>query len=233
VTPPTPIRTTAMYRAQQAAGARFTDDAGWRVADVYTSTDAEISRAREGVAISDVSTCGKLGLRGEAIESVAIKLTGRTPPPIGRAARERVNGAAVLACRRAADEMLLLMSTAEHAAVAGALAEMVETAGCVHVTDLTSAFAVVDLMGPALPTLLERVVTVDLTAVPPLGVVQAEVSRVHAIMVRLDELTLPVFRVLVPRESGDFVWHTLRDAGRDLGLTPVGAAAHARLLAGR
>jgi len=232
VTPP-PIRTTAMYRAQQAAGARFIDDVGWRVADVYTSTDAEISRAREGVAISDVSACGKLGLRGEAIESVAIKLTGRTPPPVGRAARERVNGAAVLACRRAADEMLLLTSTAEHTAVADVLADTVETAGCVHVTDLTSAFAVVDLMGPALPALLERVVTVDLTAVPPLGVVQGEVSRVHAIMVRLDEVTLPVFRVLVPRESGAFVWHALCDAGRDLGLAPAGAAAHARLLAGR
>jgi glycine cleavage system aminomethyltransferase T len=233
VTTPSPIRTTAMYRAQQAAGARFADNAGWRVADVYTSTDAELSRAREGVAISDASACGKLGFRGEAIESVAMKLTGRTAPPIGRAARERVSEAPVLACRLAADEMLLLTSAVEHAAVAAVLAGTVEAAGCLHVTDLTSAFAVVDLMGPALPTLLERLVTVDLTALPPLGVAQGELARVHAIMVRLDEPTLPVLRVLVPRESGDFVWRTLAGAGSDLGLAPVGAAAHARLLAGR
>jgi len=233
VTIPSPIRTTAMYRAQLAAGARFADDAGWRVADVYTSTHAELAGAREGVAVSDVSACGKLGLRGEALESAAMKLTGRTAPPVGRMARERVNGAAVLACRLAADEMLLLTSAAEHVAVAAVLAGTAEAAGCLHVTDLTSAFAVVDLMGPTLPTLLERLVTVDLTALPPLGVVQGELARVHAIMIRLDEPTLPVVRVLVARESGDFVWRTLAEAGSDLGLAPVGAAAHARLLAGR
>jgi glycine cleavage system aminomethyltransferase T len=221
-----------MYRAQRAAGARFTDDAGWRVADVYTSTEEEVSRARGGVAIADVSACGKLGLRGEALEAAATKLTGRTPPPVGRVARERVNGTAVLACRRAADELLLLASAADHAAVAGVLGGAVATAGCVHVTDLTSAFAVVDVMGPALGTLLERLVTVDLAAVPPLGVVQGELARVHAIMVRLDEPALPLVRVLVPREAGDFVWHTLCDAGRGLGLAPIGAAAHTRLLAG-
>jgi hypothetical protein len=37
--------------------------------------------------------------------------------------------------------------------------------------------------------------------------------------------------VLVGREYGDFVWRTLTDAGHDLGLALVGAAAHARLLA--
>lgn len=226
-----PIRTTAMYRAQQAAGARFTDDAGWRVADVYTSTEEEAARARDGVAICDVSASGKLGLRGEAVESLAMKLTGRTPPALGRAAWERVDGATVLACRRAADEMLWLTTAAEHAAVADVLTRTVDAAGCVHVTDLTSAFAGVDLLGPALGTLLERVVAVDLAALPTLGLVQGELARVHAILLRLDRPALPVVRVLVPRESGDFVWHALGDAGRELGLTPIGRAAHARLTA--
>ncbi len=227
-----PARTTAMYRSQQAAGARFTEGAGWRVADVYTSIEEESARARGGVGLSDVSACGKLGVRGEAVEALAMKLTGRTLPPVGRASRERVNGASVLVCRRAADEVLLLTAAAaEHPVVGDVAVRSVESAGCVHLTDLTAAFAIVDVMGPGLGTLLERVVPLDLAAVPALGLVQGELAHVNALMVRLDHPTLPVFRVLVPREYGDFVWQTLCETGRDLGLTPIGAVAHARLMA--
>lgn len=225
-----PARTTAMYRSQQAAGARFTERAGWRVADVYTSIEEESARARDGVALSDVSACGKLAVRGEAVEALGMKLTGRTLPPAGRASRERVNGASVLVCRRAADEVLLLTAAAEHPVVADLAVRSVESAGCVHLTDLTAAFAIVDVMGPGLGTLLERVVPLDLAAVPALGLVQGELAHVNVLMVRLDYPTLAVFRVLVPREYGDFVWQTLTETGRDLGVTPIGAAAHARLM---
>jgi heterotetrameric sarcosine oxidase gamma subunit len=226
---PAPIRTSAMYRVQEAIGARFKDDAGWRVADVYTSIDDEVERARSGVGLCDVSACGKLGVRGEAVESLGVKLTGAPVPAVGLAARERMNGASVLVCRRAADELLLLTPPRDLSTVADVVATAVE-GGCAHVTDLTAAFAVVDLIGDRLDALLERLVTLDLTTVPVLGVAQGDLARVHAIMLRLDHPAVPGFRILVPREYGDFVWRTLTDAGHDLGLTPVGAAAHARLM---
>jgi len=219
-----------MYRAEEALGARFKDDAGWRVADVYTSAEDEIARARSGVGLCDVSACGKLGVRGDAVEGWGPKLTGGALPAVGRAAWERVNGASVLVCRRAADELLLLTPPAELAAVAGMVEKAAESGGCVHVTDVTAAYAVVDLIGGRLGELLERLVALELSAVPPLGVVQGDLAGVHAIMLRLDHQALPMFRVLVGREYGDFVWRTLSDAGHDLGLTPVGAAAYARMM---
>jgi heterotetrameric sarcosine oxidase gamma subunit len=218
-----------MYRVQEALGARFKDDAGWRVAEVYTSVDDEIVRARSGVGICDVSALGKLGIRGEAVDSLGPKLTGRPLPGVCHASREQVNGAPVLACRRARDELLVLTPPGEVSAVAGVIERAVESA-CAHVTDLTAAFAVVDLLGARLGELLERLVALDLSTVPAFGVVQGDLARVHAIMLRLDHPTLPAFRVLVPRECGDFVWRTLADAGHDLNLTPVGATAHARLM---
>jgi aminomethyltransferase len=227
---PGPIRTSAMYRAQEGLGARFKDDGGWRTADVYTSVDDEIARARSGVGLCDVSACGKLGVRGNAVESWGPKLVGGGLPAVGRAAWERMNGASVLVCRRAADELLLLTPPREATAVAGVLEKAAESGGCVHVTDLTAAFAVVDLIGDNVLALLERLVALDLSAVPPLGVIQGDLARVHAILLRLDHQALSAFRVLVAREHGDFVWRTLSDAGQDLGLTPIGAAAHLRLL---
>jgi glycine cleavage system aminomethyltransferase T len=225
-----PIRMSAMYRVQEALGARFKDDAGWRVADVYTSVDDEIARARGGVGLCDVSACGKLGVRGDAVESWGPKVTGGPLPTVGHAARERVNGASVLVCRRAADELLLLIPPSEVTAVAGVLEKTAESGGCVHVTDLTAAFAVVDLIGEKLFALLERLVALELSAVSPLDVVQGDLAGVHAIMLRLDHEMLPVFRVLVAREYSDFVWRTLSAAGHDLGLTPVGAAAYSRMM---
>jgi sarcosine oxidase subunit alpha len=218
-----------MHRAQDVLGARFKDDAGWRVADVYTSIDDEIARAGSGVGLADASACGKLGVRGADVETLCVKLTGRAVPAVGHASRERVNGTAVLVCRRAADELLLLTPPSATAPVATVVEDAVE-GGCAHVTDLTSAFAVVDLLGPRLEALLERLVPLDLSAVPALGLVQGELARVHAIFLRLDHPGRSVFRVLVPRECGEFVWRTLLETGHDLGLTPVGAAAHARML---
>jgi heterotetrameric sarcosine oxidase gamma subunit len=220
-----------MYRVQEALGARFKDDAGWRVADVYTSVDDEIRGARSGVGLCDVSAAGKLGVRGEALEALGPKLTGRPLSIPGHASRERVNGASALSCRLTRDELLILTPPHEASAVAGVLESAVEGI-CAHVTDLTAAFAVVDLLGPRLDALLERMVALDLSTVPPLGVVHGDLARVHAIMVRLDHPDLAGLRVLVPREHGDFLWRTLADAGHDLGLTPVGAAAHARLVSG-
>ena len=227
---PAPVRLSAMYRRQLAEQATFKDEAGWRVADLYTSADGEAAAARRGVGLHDASATGKLGVRGGDLEPLVTALTGREPPPVGRASRVEIHGAAALLCRLAADEVLLLTRPADLAPVESLVVKAAGTVGCAHVTDLTSAFAAVDLIGPRVIALLERLLPLDLSeaAMPPLAVVQGELARVHAIVLRRDG-RLPAFRIMVAREYGEFVWESLRDAGHDLGLTLVGAAARARL----
>jgi len=227
----TPVRVSAMYRRQLAQHATFKDDAGWQVAEVYTSADGEAAEAGRGVGLHDASACGKLGVRGDDLAALVTTLTGREPPPIGSAARVELDGGAALLCRLAADELLLLTRPGDLASVESMVAKTAETVGCAHVTDLTSAFAAVDLIGPRVIALLERLLPLDLSeaAMPPLAVIQGELALVHAIVLRWDG-RLPAFRIMVAREYGEFVWDSLRDAGHDLGLTLVGAAARARLL---
>ena len=227
---PAAVRLSAMYRRQLAQHATFKDEAGWRVADLYTSADGEAAAARRGVGLHDASATGKLGVRGGDLEPLVTALTGRERPPVGRASRVEIHGAAALLCRLAADELLLLTRPGDLASVESMVAKTAETVGCAHVTDLTSAFAAVDLIGPRVIALLERLLPLDLSeaAMPPLAVVQGELARVHAIVLRRDG-RLPAFRIMVAREYGEFVWDSLRDAGHDLGLTLVGAAARARL----
>ncbi|PYM08332.1 MAG: hypothetical protein DMD82_02885 [Candidatus Rokuibacteriota bacterium] len=100
-----PVRTTAMHRAQLALGARFREVDGWQVADAYTSADTEAMRARAAVGLADVSAGGKLGVRGEAVDALIVKVSGGGAPEPGRAGRVRLDGAESLLCRLAADEL--------------------------------------------------------------------------------------------------------------------------------
>jgi heterotetrameric sarcosine oxidase gamma subunit len=220
-----------MYRAHLALGARFRDDGGWKVVDAYTRADGEAGRARAAVGLADMSAGGKFGVRGGAVETLLSKVAGAAAPAPGRAARLRVNGADVLGCRLALDELLLLTSGGEAEGVAATLSRAGEAAGCAHLTDLTSALALIDLLGPAAQALLARLSPLDLSpaATPPLAVVAGECAGVRTVFVRLDRLPLPAFRLAVPREYAEFVWTVLADAGQDLGLTPVGMAARALL----
>ncbi|MGH7267420.1 MAG: hypothetical protein ACREMB_21580 [Candidatus Rokuibacteriota bacterium] len=229
-----PVRVSAMYEAHVALGARFTDDGDWRVPDAYTSPAVEAERSLAGVGLADTSACGKLVVRGEAIDALLAKLAATDGLAVGTAVRGRVDGGGVLAARLASDELLVLTSVAETPAVTEALEVAAAGVGCAHVTDLTSGMAVLDLIGPRVDALLAKVVPLDLSpaAVAPLAVVQGALAGVPAILIRLDPMSAFAFRVLVPRESGAFVWEALSDAGRELGLVPVGAAARVRLETG-
>lgn len=220
-------RVSAMHAAHVALGASFREEADWRVPEAYGVPADEAARARAGVGLADASACGKLSLRGEVIDALLAKAVGVERLPARAAERVRVSGSRTLACRLAEDELLLLTSPGDTEIVAEVLERAAGAAGCVHLTDVTSGLAVLDLLGPRARDLLARLSPLDLAPVAPLAVVQGELARVHAILVRLDRPD--GFRALVAREYGAFVWETLADAGRDLGLTPVGAAARVLL----
>ena len=226
-----PVRVSAMHEAQVALGATFRDDGDWRVADVYSTPSDEVQRALVAVGLADASAGGKLQVRGEAVDALLAKVAAIERIGAGTAARLRLNGAEVLVCRLAPDELLVLTDVTDVVAVADGLRKAAEAVGCAHVTDLTSGLAAVDLLGPDVLRLLAAVVPLDLSPdlVRPLAIVQGELARARAILVRLDRPRVPAFRALVAREHGAFVWDTLLHVGRPLGLVPVGAAARAAL----
>lgn len=215
-----------MHAAHVALGASFREEGDWRVPEAYGGPADEAARARGAVGLADASACGKLLLRGDAIDALLATAVGVDRLPAPAAERVRVNGARTLACRLAEDELLLLTSLGETEIVAEVL-ERAAASVCVHLTDMTSGLAVLDLLGPRARDLLARLSPLDLVPLAPLTVVQGELARVHAILVRLDRPD--GFRALVAREYGAFVWETLAAAGRALGLVPVGAAARALL----
>lgn len=228
------VRRSAMYRRHVALRATFAQDGDWQVPAVYGAVAEELAAAERGIGLTDVSAGGKLSVRGDALEAVVAKTTGLVLPGPRRAAHGRVDTTNVLLCRVAPDELLVTTTAPAESAVHAALSAACESAGCAHVTDVTSAFSAVDVVGPRVPALLARLVSVDLRerVAPPLGVILADVGGVRSILVRLP-LGHPAFRIFFGRDVAEFAWDTLVEAGHDLGLAPVGTDAHRRLLAER
>jgi heterotetrameric sarcosine oxidase gamma subunit len=226
ISPARRYRVSAMHAAHVALGASFREEGDWRVPEAYGRPADEAARAQAGVGLADASACGKLLLRGDAIDALLVEAVGIERLPDRAVERVRVNGARTLSCRLAEDELLLLAPPGEGDIVAEVL-DRAAGSICVHLTDMTSGLAVLDLLGPRARDLLARLSPLDLGPLAPLAVVQGALAHVHAILVRLDRPD--GYRALVAREYGAFVWDTLAEAGRDLGLVPVGAAARALL----
>jgi heterotetrameric sarcosine oxidase gamma subunit len=220
-----------MFRRHLAQNATFSQDGDWEVATVYTAVADETRALATTGGMADVSSLGKLAVRGRSVGAAMTKLTGLGAPEARSAMRGRLNGATILACRLAPDEVLVITPGSMVDAIDAMLRAADEATGCAHVTDLTSAWAAIDLIGPCVPGVLAKLVPVDLTAhsTPPLAVARSEVAGTPGIVIRLEH-ALPAFRLLVGRECGEFVWDTLLEAGADLGLVPVGAQAHRRVL---
>jgi heterotetrameric sarcosine oxidase gamma subunit len=223
-----------MEQAHRRLGAVLLEADGWSVPERYAGADREVVAARGAVGLADVSACGKLGVRGLDVGPLLARLTGAVPPAARTASHVALGPHPVLACRLAPDEMLVLTAPADVAGAAAVLDAAIDGEVCAHVTDLTSAYAAMDVVGPAAPALLARLIPLDLSAavLPVPGILQGEVARVRGVVVRLDARGLPAFRLLVSRDVGEFVWTTVMDAGRDLGLSPIGRAAHATVMGG-
>lgn len=226
-----PVKLTALYRKHVTLGAELREEGPWRRPESFTHPEEEAERVRKAVGLADVSPVGKLDLQGQDLDRLLEEVSGAPPPAVNSVGRFLLGESAeCLGCRLARDECLLLTAPSDLEAVRAALEPRLET-WCAHLTDLTSTLAALDLAGPAGPEVLAKLVALDLRSAvfPPLALAQAGLARVHTIVIRLDLGRHLAYRLLIPREHGEFVWDVLLDAGQEFGMVPFGAAAHARL----
>lgn len=108
-----------------------------------------------------------------------------------------------------------------------ALRERPEQAdGCMHVTDVTSAYSDLLLAGPKSRDVLRKLTSVNVseTALPNAGIAQGSVAHVNAIVLR-EDLSVPAYHLLVAREYGEYFWDAVMHAGHEFGIVPFGLQA--------
>ena len=227
-----PVRYSPMQPWHEAHGAVPLVAGQWIRPEHYGDPEAEVRNVRERVGIIDVTPLGKLDLRGPDVPKLLNLLYvnkwskldvgsvryGVMCAEDGVVLDDGVTG-------RLGEEHYLMSTTSSGAATVW---EWVESwLQCnypgwqVHVTQVTTAYASINVAGPASRQLLGRLVSdVDLSpeAFPYMHVRTGSIAGVSDChMWRIGFTGELSYEIHVPAGFGLYVWESLLEAGRDLG----------------
>jgi sarcosine oxidase subunit alpha len=200
----------------------------------------EYHAVRQAVGVIDVSTLGKLSLKGRDTGKLLDKVyTNRFSDLKPGRVRYAVlcDEAGIMLddgtiSRKDEDDFFITTTTGNLDFVEQWLEWWLAGAGWdVQVTNLTSALAAVNLAGPKARDVLSALTNCDLSnpAFPYMACRNAEVAGVPALLMRIGFVGETGWEIHYPAESGEHLWSALMDAGRPFGICPFGVEAQ-RLL---
>lgn len=98
---------------------------------------------------------------------------------------------------------------------------------CVHITNVTGAYAAVNIAGPKSRDILKQLTTIDLSyaAFPYLATKEASVAGIQCRLMRIGFVGEMGWEIHFPAEAGELLWSALMEVGKPMGLTPFGVEA--------
>ncbi|SLN57326.1 glycine cleavage T C-terminal barrel domain-containing protein [Oceanibacterium hippocampi] len=243
-----PVRRTAMHDRHVEAGAVLMPAGLWlRPAHYGGSGDAagaiarEAANVRGNVGLIDVSTLGKLEIRGADAAAFLERVYtfAYAKQPVGKSRYVLMTdrlGIIVddgVACRMADNHFYV---TATTGGVDGVYREMLrlnaEWRMRVDIANVTAAWAAINLAGPNSRRVLERVADgLDLSPAgfPYLAVREGHVAGIPCRLLRVGFVGELGYEIHCPSGLGETLWDALVEAGREEGIAPFGVEAQ-RLL---
>ncbi len=234
-------RRTAMHYWHEKAGARFLDAGTWKRPERYIDPHDEYLAVRNRVGLIDVSTLGKIELRGPDVVKF---LEFIYPNRFANLAVGKVRYGAI--CDEAGilldDGMITRLDTERfYLTTSTGNADAIDSwfrmwLTCrpqwdISMTNLSTAYAGMNLAGPHSRDVLRRVCMGDVSneALPYPSVKLLDVAGVPAIVLRIGFVGELGFEIHVPSQYGLHVWNTLMEAGKDFDIQPFGVEAQRRL----
>jgi glycine cleavage system aminomethyltransferase T/glycine/D-amino acid oxidase-like deaminating enzyme len=247
------IRRAPLHETWARRGAHFAVSHGWEYPEWFAPSGVapevpstwrrgewtpwvadEHRTVREAVGVIDMTLMSKLLVQGPDAGAVLDRLSaGAVVGAVGRVVYTQwLNEAggimADLTVTRLDDQVfLVVVSDISHRRVERMLHDEVGDGEVATVTDVTSAYALLQVQGPRSRELLARVSPDDLseTAFPYLTAREVEVGYSRVLALRVTYVGELGFELYVPSDQAVSVWETLEAAGGDLGLRPVGLQA--------
>ena len=231
-----PIKLTPIDHQHRQLAAPMVELGPWQRPFSYASPQAECLAVRQRVGIMDVSTLGKLEIKGRDAPALLDKLYTHHFSNL-RVGRIRYglmcsdNGTIMddgTVTRLAQDRYFVTTTTGN--------VDLTEewfrwwTAGtgmCAHVTNVTSAYAAINVAGPRARETLSKLTEVDLSpsSFRYMRSAQGLVAGVPTILLRIGFVGETGWELHVPSEYGEYLWQTLMDAGSEFGISPFGLEA--------
>ena len=228
-----PVKRTALDRKHRALGAEMMDSNMWQRPRLYGSVQDEAMAVRNAVGIIDVSTLGKLDVRGRDAPALLDRLYTHSFSTL-RNGRVRYgvlcadNGTIMddgTVTRLAEDRYFVTTSTASVEAIEEWFKWwMAGSDACAHVTNVTSGYAVINVAGPRARETLAKLTDVDLSskAFRYMRAREGSIAGVPTLMLRIGFVGETGWELHFPAEYGEHVWDSLMDAGSEFGISPFG-----------
>ena len=231
-----PIKRTSLYQKHLELGAEIIDMPPWKRAYSYGSPQDECLAVRQRVGIIDVSTLGKLDVKGRDAPALLDKIyTHRfSDLRVGRIRYGIIcadNGVIMddgTVTRLAEDRYYVTTSTGNVELVEEWIKWwMAGTGMCAHVTNVTSAYAAINVAGPRARETLAKLTDVDLSPEKNRYMRSAHglVANVPTTFLRIGFVGEAGWELHFPSEYGEHVWDALMEAGEEFGIAPFGVEA--------
>lgn len=232
----TPVMRTPLDRKHEDLGAAIVDLGPWRRAHSYRSPQEECLAVRERVGIIDVSTLGKLDVRGRDAPALLDKVYTHRFSDL-RVGRIRYgvlcsdNGSILddgTVTRLAEDHYFITTTTGNIAFVEEWFEWWMAGAGmCAHVANVTGTYGAVNVAGPRARDTLSKLTDIDFS---PAGFrymssLRGMIAGVPSIILRIGFVGEAGWEVHFPAEYGEHVWDALMEAGREFGIAAFGLEA--------
>lgn len=231
-----PIRRTALHDCHVQAGSSFLNVGQWKRPFAYTDPHQEAEWVRKGLAIIDVSTLGKLKVRGvDAVEFLQFLLPGKFQSlTVGKTRYSPMIGEDGIVFEDMTVSQIeegiyyLTTSTGNQEAVLSLIRWWLTTSNFnVHLTNLGSSYSAVNLSGVKSREFLKELVDIDLTneSFPPMGCRKGFLANVPVMLFRLGFTGELSYEIHFPSEYGESMWNYLMKEGEPYGLQPFGVEA--------
>jgi len=247
------VRKSPFYDRLAEAGAYFGAYAGWEYPDWFAPKGvrpqveyswgrqnwfeyaaAEHHATREGVTLMDYSVMGKLLVQGRDAEkalnwicanNVAV-LPGRCVYTQWLNERGRIE-ADLTVTRLAEDRYLVLTGDGTMTAVQAWLQRNIPSGAHACVTNVTSAYSVLNVQGPKSRELLSRVTNADMSndAFPFLSLQEIDIGYASVLALRVTYVGELGWELYIPTEFSLHVFDILVEAGKNVGLAHAGLQA--------
>ena len=242
MTEPYVPRYSPLHSAHLAAGATFTDFAGWQMPVRYSSDLAEHHAVRTAAGLFDLSHMAEIVVIGpEASDALDYALAGKiSAVAIGQAkyslllAREGGIVDDLVVYRTGEDRFLVVANASNRAVVAEELLERCSPFDC-EVYDESDDLALIAIQGPKAYEILSQVPGVDVdgleelryywstpgTFVPSL----AHTAQHELLVARTGYTGEDGFELYVAPDAAPLLWDALMETGGGSGLVPAGLAS--------
>jgi len=229
------MKTTPLNQIHRELGARMVDFGGWDMPVQYTGVIAEHVAVRTSAGLFDVSHMGEIEVSGaHAFDFLQYATTNDVAKLVDGQVQYTAlcyeTGGVVddlTLYRFAVDRYLLCVNAANSDKDFAWLQDLLRDSDFtdMNLIDRSEEYAQLALQGPVAAEILAKLTETDLTAITFYHFTSGKVAGIETIISRTGYTGEDGFELYCAAADGAKLWRELMDAGRPLGLEPIGLGA--------